>query len=148
MNDYSNWKILIIIRKWSSTAVFCDDNIFFFAKNNFSFLYKTFSVCFSMIFKINYNDRLKKRTTDWTNFEKINRTIRKDDVSVLKAFINDFLNDIIIFLLNNEIERMLKLNTYSLSEKTIFKTFLINRSFFNLSLTSFNFDEINVVRFL
>ena len=38
------------------------------------------------------------------NFEKINRTIWKDDVNVLKAFINDFLNDVVILLSNNKIE--------------------------------------------
>ena len=69
-------------------------------------------------------------------------------MNVLKTFINDFLNDIIISLLNNKIERMFKFNTYSLLEKTIFKTFLINYLFFRLNLTSFNFDEINIVQFL
>ena len=82
------------------------------------------------------------------NFEKINRAIREDGVSVLKTFINDFLSDVVIFLLSNEIERMLKLDTYPSSEKTIFETSSINRSFFRLSSTSFSFDEINVVRFL
>ena len=74
--------------------------------------------------------------------------IRKDDVNVLKAFINDFLNNVVIFLLNNEIERMFKLDIYLFSKKTIFEISLINRSSFCLNLTSFNFDEINVVRFL
>ena len=82
------------------------------------------------------------------NFEKINRAIRKDGVNVLKAFINDFLNDVMIFLLNNKIERMLKFDTYSSSKKTIFEIFSINHSSFRLNLTFFNFDEINVVRFL
>ena len=82
------------------------------------------------------------------NFKKINRTIQKNDVSVLKTFINDFLNDVVIFLSNNEIERMFKLDTYSFLKKTIFKTFSINRSFFHLNSTFFNFDKINVVRFL
>ena len=82
------------------------------------------------------------------NFKKINRAIRKDGVNVLKTFINIVLNDVVISLLNNEIERMLKLDTYSLSKKMIFKTFSINCSFFRLNLTFFNFDEINVVRFL
>ena len=74
--------------------------------------------------------------------------IRENGVNVLKAFINDFLNDVVIFLLNNEIERMFKLNTYSFLKKTIFETFLINRSFFHLNSTSFNYNKINVVRFL
>ena len=82
------------------------------------------------------------------NFEKINQTIRENDVNVLKTFINDFLNDVVIFLLNNEIEQMFKLDTYSFSEKTIFETFSINRSSFRLNSTFFNFNEINVVRFL
>ena len=74
--------------------------------------------------------------------------IRKSDVNVLKTFINDFLSDVVIFLSNNEIKRMFKFNTYLFSEKMIFETFSINRSFFYLSSTFFNFDEINVVRFL
>ena len=82
------------------------------------------------------------------NFKEINRTIRKDDVNVLKTFINDFLNDIMIFLSNNEIEQMFKFNIYLFLKKTIFKTFSINRSLFRLNSISFNFDEINVVRFL
>ena len=79
------------------------------------------------------------------NFKKINRAIRKDDVNVLKIFINDFLNNVIIFLLNNEIERMFKFNTYLFLEKMIFEIFLINRSFFRLNSAFFNFDKINVV---
>ena len=124
---------------------FRDDNIFSFAKNDFSSSCKTFFACFSIIFKTDCDDKLRKRTTDWANFKKINRTIREDDVNILKTFINDFLNDVVIFLLNNEIERMLELNTYSSSEKMIFETFSINCSSFRLSSTSFNFDEINVV---
>ena len=82
------------------------------------------------------------------NFEKINRAIRKSNVNVLKTFINDFLNDVVIFLSNNEIERMFKFNTYSFLKKTNFKIFSINRSSFHLNSIFFNFDEINVVRFL
>ena len=63
-------------------------------------------------------------------------------------FINDFLNDVIIFLLNNEIERMFELDIYSFSKKANFETFLINHSSFRLNSTSFNFNKINVVRFL
>ena len=148
LNDYFNWKVFLIIRKRSSTAIFRDNNIFSFAKNDFSSSYKTSFICFSMIFKINCDDKLKKWTTNWTNLEKINWTIRKNDVNVLKMFINDFLNDVVIFLSNNKVERMFKFDTYSLSKKTIFETFSINRSFFRLSSTSFNFDEINVVQFL
>ena len=101
-----------------------------------------------MIFEIDCDDKLRKRTTNWTNLKKIDRAIRKDDVNVLKAFINDFLSDVVIFLLNNEIERMFKFDTYSPSEETIFETFSINHSSFRLSPTFLSFDEINVVRFL
>ena len=148
LNYCFNWKISSIIWRWSSATVFRDDNIFSFVKNNFNFSCKISFACFSVIFEIDYNNKLKKRTTNWTNFEKINRAIQKDDVNVLKTFINNFLNNVVIFLLSNEIERMLKLNTYSLSKKTIFETSLINRSFFCLNTTFFSFDEINVIRFL
>ena len=57
-----------------------------------------------MNFKSNCDDKLKKQITNKMNFEKINRAIRKDNVSVLKTFINDFLNDVVIFRSNNEIE--------------------------------------------
>ena len=148
LNNYFDWKISLIIWKRSSTAVFRDDNIFFFAKNNFSFSCKIFFIYFLMIFEIECDDKLKKRTTNWINFEKINRAIRKDNVSVLKAFINDFLNNVMISSLNNEIERMFKFDTYLFSEKAIFETFSINRLFFCLSSTFFNFDEIDVIQFL
>ena len=148
LNDCFNWKVSLIIRKRSSTITFCDDNIFFFAKNDFNFSCKTFFVYFSMIFKIDCDDKLKKRTTNWMNFKKINWTVQENNVNVLKIFINDFLNNVVIFLSSNEIKRMFKLNIYSFLKKTIFKTFSINRSSFRLSLTSFNFDKINVVQFL
>ena len=148
LNDYFDWKIFSIIRKRSSTTVFRDDSIFFFAKSDLSSSCKTFFVYFSMIFEIDCDDRLKKQTTDWTNFKKIDWTIRENGVNVLKAFINDFLNDAVIFLSNNEIKQIFELNTYLFSEKTIFETFSINCSFFRLNSTSFNFDEINVVQFL
>ena len=61
LNDYFDWKVLIIIRK-RSTTIFRDDNIFSFIKNNFSFSCKTFSACFLMIFKTNCDDKLKKQT--------------------------------------------------------------------------------------
>ena len=98
-----------------------------------------------MIFKIDCDNKLKKRTTNLTNFKRINRTIRKNDVNVLKTFINDFLNDVVISLSSNEIKQMFKFNTYLFSKKIIFETFSINHSFFRLSSTFFNFDEINVV---
>ena len=148
LNDCFNWKVYYIIIKRSSAAVFRDDNIFSFAKDDLSSSCKTSFACFLMIFKIDCDDKLEKRTADWTDLERINRTIRKDGVGVLKTFINDFLDDAVIFLSNNEIERMFKLDTYPPSEKTISETFSINRSLFRLSSTSFNFDEINVVRFL
>ena len=71
LNDCSDWKVFSIIRKRSSTTVFRDDNIFFFARNDFSFSCKTFSACFSMIFEIDCDDKLKKWTINWTNFEEI-----------------------------------------------------------------------------
>ena len=64
LNDYSDWKVSLIIRRWSLTAVFRDDNIFFFAKNNFNSSYKTFFACFLMIFKTNCDDKLRKQTTN------------------------------------------------------------------------------------
>ena len=148
LNDCFDWKVFSIIRKRSSTAIFRDDNIFFFAKNNFNFSCKTSFACFLMIFKIDCDDKLKKRIINWTNLEKINRAIQKNDVNILKTFINNFLSDVVIFLSNNEIERMFKFDTYSFSKKTIFETFSINRSSFHLNSTSFNFDKINIVRFL
>ena len=148
LNDCFDWRVSSIIQRRSSTAAFRDDNIFSFARNDFNSSCKTFSVYFSMIFEIDCDDRLEKRTADWTNLEKINRVIRKGGVNVLKTFINDFLNDAVILLSNNRVERMLKFDTYSFSEKTIFETFSINRSSFCLSPTSFSFDEVNVVQFL
>ena len=148
LNDYFDWKVSLIIQKRSSTTIFRDDNIFFFAKNDLNSSCKISSACFLMIFEIDCDDKLKKRTANWTNFKKINRAIRKDNVNVLKTFINDFLSDVVIFLSNKKIERMFKLDTYSSLKKTIFETFSINRSSFRLNSTFFNFDKINVVRFL
>ena len=99
--------------------------MFFFAMKNFNALRKISSVYFSMISDANNRDKLKKRATNRANrernvevcrdkFEKsrTNRTKRKKDVNVLKAFINDFLNDIMISLKSsNEIILMLKLKT-------------------------------------
>ena len=82
------------------------------------------------------------------NFEEINQTIRKNDVNVLKTFINDFLSDVVIFLSNNKIERIFKLDIYLFLKRMIFKIFSINCSSFHLNSTSFNFNKINVVRFL
>ena len=64
LNDYSDWKISIIIRKRLSTAIFHNNNIFSFVRNDFSFSCKTFSACFSMIFKTDCDDKLKKRITN------------------------------------------------------------------------------------
>ena len=61
LNDCFDWKIFLIIRKWSSTTVFRNNNIFFFAKNDFNFSCKTSFVCFSMIFKINCDNKLKNK---------------------------------------------------------------------------------------
>ena len=43
---------------------------------------------------------------------------------------------------------MFKLNIYLFLKKTNFKIFLINHLSFGLNSTFFNFDEINIVRFL
>ena len=64
LNDCSDWKVFLIIRKRSSTTIFRDDNIFFFARNDFNFLCKISFVCFSMIFKIDCDDKLKKQITN------------------------------------------------------------------------------------
>ena len=64
LNDCSDWEVFLIIRKRSSTTIFRDDNIFSFVKNDFNSSCKVSSACFSMIFEINYNNKLKKRTTD------------------------------------------------------------------------------------
>ena len=64
LNDCFDWKVSSIIRKRFSTTIFRDDNIFSFAKNDFSFSCKAFFVCFLMIFEIDCDDKLKKRTTN------------------------------------------------------------------------------------
>ena len=64
LNDCFDWKVFSIIREWSSTAIFRDDNIFSFAKNDFNSLCKISSACFLMIFEINCDDKLKKQTTN------------------------------------------------------------------------------------
>ena len=78
-----------------------------------------------MIFDANNRDKLKKKATNRANREKnveicrdkfekskTNRAKREKDVNVLKAFINDFLNDAVTFLKSsNEINLMLKLET-------------------------------------
>ena len=82
MCDCFDWKILTTIREQSSIIIFRDDNIFFLMKNDFSFACKTFSACFSMIFKINYDNKLKKWTTDWADFEKsVNEYYFKNNVN-------------------------------------------------------------------
>ena len=64
LNDCFDWEVFLIIRKRSSITVFRDNNIFSFAKSNFNFSCKIFSVCFSIIFETNYDDKLEKRTTN------------------------------------------------------------------------------------
>ena len=78
-----------------------------------------------MISNANNRDKLKKRITNRANREKnvevcrdkfkkskTNRTKREKDVNVLKAFINDFLNDTVTSLkLSNKINLMLKFKT-------------------------------------
>ena len=76
-----------------------------------------------MIFKTDCDDKLKKRIINWINFKEINRAIRKNDINILKTFINDFLNDIIIFLSDNEIEQMFKFNIYLFLKKQFSKHF-------------------------
>ena len=75
-----------------------------------------------MISDINNRDKLKKRATNRANREKdvkvcrnkfkkskANRAKLKKNINVLKTFINNFLNNVVIFLkLNNEIVLMLK----------------------------------------
>ena len=76
-------------------------------------------------FDANNCNKLRKRATNRANREKnvevcrdkfkkskANRAKREKDVNVLKAFINDFLNDTVTFLkLSNEVDLMLKLKT-------------------------------------
>ena len=78
-----------------------------------------------MISDANNRDKLKKLTINRASREKdvevyrnkfeknkADRAKREKDVNILKAFINDFLNDAVIFLkLNNEIDLMLKFKT-------------------------------------
>ena len=80
---------------------------------------------FSVISDANNRDKLKKSATNQANREKdveicqnrfekskANQTKRERDVNVLKMFINDSLNDVVIFLKSsNEIVLMLKLKT-------------------------------------
>ena len=83
----------------------------FSAMKNFNASRKISFACFSVISDINNRDKLRKRTTDRTNREKnveiyqnkfkkskANRAKREKNVNVLKTFINDFLNDAVIFL--------------------------------------------------
>ena len=92
---------------------------------NFNALHKVSFVYFSVISDANNRDKLKKRMINRTNRErnveicrnkfeksKANRAKRERNVNVLKAFINDFLNDAEIFLKSsNEINLMLKFKT-------------------------------------
>ena len=64
LNNYFDWEVSSIIRKQSSTTIFRNNSIFSFAKSDFSFSCKIFSAYFSMIFKTNCDDKLKKRTTN------------------------------------------------------------------------------------
>ena len=78
-----------------------------------------------MISDANNRDKLRKRAINRANREKdveiyrnrfeksrTNRAKREKDVNVLKAFINDFLSDVVIFLKSsNEIVLMLKFKT-------------------------------------
>ena len=66
LNDCFDWKISLITRERLSTTVFRDNNIFSFAKNDFNSSCKIFSACFSMIFKINCDDKLKnEQQIEW-----------------------------------------------------------------------------------
>ena len=102
--------------------IFCTDSMFFSAMRNFNASRKVSFTYFSMIFDANNRDKLKKKTTDRASrkrdveiyrnrFEKsrTDRAKREKDVNILKAFINDFLSDVVTFLKSsNEIDLMLK----------------------------------------
>ena len=78
-----------------------------------------------MISDADSRDRLRKKATDRANrersvevyrdkFEKsrTNRAKREKDINILKAFINDSLNDAVTFLKSsNEVDLMLKFKT-------------------------------------
>ena len=105
--------------------IFRIDNMFFSAMKNFNASRKISFACFSVISDANNRDKLRKRTTNRANREKdvevcrnkfeksrADRAKRKKDVNVLKAFINDFLNDVVTSLKsNNEVDLMLKFKT-------------------------------------
>ena len=109
----------------SLTMIFCIDNMSFSAMKDFNALHKVFFICFLIISDADNRDKLKKKAINRANREKnvevyrdkfeknrTNRTKREKDVNVLKAFINDFLNDAVIFLKsNNEVDLMLKFKT-------------------------------------
>ena len=115
----------MIVFEWSSTMIFCADSMSFSAMKNFNALHKVFFIYFLIISNADNRDKLRKKMTNrvnrekdvevcWDKFKKsrINRMKREKDVNVLKAFINDFLNDTVTFLKsNNEIVLMLKFKT-------------------------------------
>ena len=123
--DFFDKEISMIAFKRSSTIIFCIINMFFSAMKNFNASRKIFFACFSVIFNANNRDKLKKKATDqanrekdveicWNKFEKskADRVKREKNVNVLKAFINNFLNDAVISLRSsNEIILILKLKT-------------------------------------
>ena len=92
---------------------------------NFNASRKVFFICFLIISDANNRNKLRKRATNRANRErnievcrdkfeksKANRAKREKDVNVLKTFINDSLNDVVISLKSsNEINLMLKFKT-------------------------------------
>ena len=92
---------------------------------DFNASHKIFFICFSIISDANNRDKLRKKATNRASREKdvevcrdrfeksrINRAKREKNVNVLKAFINDFLSDVVTFLKSsNEIDLMLKFKT-------------------------------------
>ena len=99
--------------------------MFFSAIKNFNASHKISFACFSIISHANNRDKLRKKAINQANCEKnvevyrdrfeksrANRAKREKNVNILKAFINDFLNDAVIFLkLSNEVNLMLKFKT-------------------------------------
>ena len=79
---------------------------------NFNASHKIFFTYFSVISDINNREKNIEICQNKFETNKINRAKRERDVNILKAFINDFLNDVVIFLKSsNEIDLILKFKT-------------------------------------
>ena len=115
------WSLLNDYWRWFFALTIC-----FFLRWEILMLHvKFFFACFSVIFDANNRDKLKKRATNRASREKnveicrdrfeksrADRAKREKNVNVLKAFINDFLSDVVTFLKSsNEIDLMLKFKT-------------------------------------